>query len=112
MKPSLLAYCVKEKYCYDTHEDEHGFFCYSSDGSFMIREFYIKPESRPSIKIFLDYSKIMDQAARDKGFSEVYISIFMGAKNNLRENTLALALRCGFKLDRLGPEHIYLKRGC
>lgn len=103
--------CMREKYGWSSYTDEHGFFYYTLDGDLVVREFWIRPESRASIKVYRDYLKMMDEIASLTKCKSVIISIFMDAKNDLKDNTLALALRAGFKLDRLqGESHIVLKR--
>lgn len=107
---SLYQQCVNEKYGYYCVEDAEGFFTYSVGKVFVVREFYVTAAKR-TMKKYLEYVKIMDEAAKAHCFKEYFITVFIDAKNGLAENTLALAIRHGFKLvPSQDPGHVLLKR--
>lgn len=107
---SHYADCIKDKYNLETYEDEHGFFSFSAGNEFLITEFYIKPESRGPKQIYKKYLEVMYQKARDLGFKELSVSVYMQAKNGLAEATLFLMLREKFKLSHLQNGLIFLKK--
>lgn len=107
---SLYSQCVNEKYGHYCVESREGFFTFSDDKRFVIREFYMSKEHR-SMKDYLHMMKTMDLAASAHGFKEYFITVFLGAKNGLAENTLALAIRHGFELvPSQDSQQILLKR--
>ena len=107
---SLYSKCVNEKYGYYCIETSDGFFTWSVDKVFVVREFYMHPEKR-SMKDYLEMLKTMDVAARGHGFNEYFITVYLGAKNGLAESTLTLAIRHGFKVvPSQDPNQILLKR--
>src|ERR1700677_2749373 len=106
------AACIKEKYGFDCYFDDDGFFTWSTVGCFFVQEFYISPTSRIYHKSYSKFLKMMYEKALEAGYNEVFISIYMKAKNDLKENTLMLALREGFILSSSSADHIILKKGC
>ena len=105
----LYSDCVKRKYGWECICTDKSFLAYSVSPHFVVEEFHIDPDFRGE-----DAAKEIMELAYDEAkklnFKEVYISIFLGVKNNLKEATMYLALKHKFKITNATPTHIYMKR--
>lgn len=111
MQPSLYAEATMEKYGHNVYEDERGFFSYSISEKYLcIEEFFISKNHRSALA-GRRFVQIMVDLATQLNCIGIFISIFMNVKNDLRDITLILAMRNGFRLSHCSPSHIFLKRG-
>lgn len=105
----LYIDCVKRKYGWECLHNDKGFLAYSAEKNFVIEEFHIDPDFRGE-EAAKELMELAYTDAKKLNFKEIYISIFLGVKNNLREATMYLALKHKFKIISASASHIFLKR--
>lgn len=107
MEKSFFAQYCEERLGKTVLENEHGFLSFSITDCFYIEDVYVTPESRGNAEADLLYIEAIE-IAKQKGFKEVYGSVFVKAKG--AEKSAQMLLSRKWMFSHISGQIIFFKK--